>query len=360
MDKEQNKEEQAAKYRLHYFHRKDIPQLTAQELEEESALVYNKLMQVTQQTPKVKRMWLPAAAAAAVLILAAAVFLYYPSQKEVIPVKTEHAVVNDALPGKHTATLKLANGNSILLSEAIDGKIAEQSGVTISKTKDNLLVYKTNNNNPNPAEYNTISTTNGQEYSVILPDGSRIWLNAASSIKYPATFAATKERIVELSGEAYFEIAKDAAHPFIVKTIGQEIKVLGTHFNVNSYADEAVTKTTLVEGSVQISCVNKVMLKPGQQAVSNKNVVKVSKANVAETVAWKNGDFIFDNESLPSILRQVARWYDVEIIDQANHKDIHLTGTVSRAKKLSTVLNSLARISNLKFDIKDQKVTVSD
>ena len=359
MEKEKHNNEEAAKYQLHYFHRKDIPELTAGELEQESELIYARLMQQQANLPKVRSMWIPAAAAAAVLLIAGLAFFYFSQSKVTAPAENQLVKVSDAEPGKHSATLMLANGKAILLSAIKEGKVAEQSGVTISKTKENVLVYSANTDMSNPSEYNTIATAKGQEYSIVLPDGSKIWLNAASSVKYPATFASVKERIVELNGEAYFEIAKDKAHPFIVKTKGQQIKVLGTHFNVNSYADEKTTKTTLLEGSVQIKGVNDVLLKPGQQAVSTENGLKVSKANLTESVAWKNGDFIFEEESLPSILRQVSRWYDVEIVDPGNHDNLHLSGAISRSRKLSTVLKVLAGTSNLKFSIQGNKVFVT-
>lgn len=363
MEKENSNQEQEEKYRLHYFQRKDIKELSADELEEESHIIYTNLMRENARPANGRILWIRYASVAALLVMVMSMFFYRSYQTDLIPSATQISntlVDNDAEPGKHAATLFLSNGKSISLDEVAAGLVAEQPGVTIKKSDDQTLVYQNNNGDSGADHYNTISTSRGQEYAIILPDGSKIWLNAASSLKYPTSFTAMPHRMVELKGEAYFEIAKDSKHPFIVKTPTQEIKVLGTHFNVNSYNDEQSVKTTLVEGSVHVKGAGNVVLKPGEQAVSTRATITVKKVNVAENIAWKNGDFLFEKESLTSVLRQVSRWYNVEIVDQTGQQDMYLTGSVSRNKKLSTVLTALATISNLKFAIKDQQVIVTE
>lgn len=372
-----NTEEQIAKYKLHYFRRKDVPVLSGAELESESSLIYRSLMKAQPERPSQTRwLWYPvAAAAAAVLIVAGAYLFSYHSKTNTKSIKDSHASKkqsNDIAPGVQTATLTLANGVKIALSQAANGKIAEQNGVSISKTADGKLVYRFAdfNENLNSKEnrkeintlsnvFNTLSTVKGQQYRVILPDGSKVWLNAASSITYPANFANLKNRMVQLSGEAYFEVAKDKSHPFIVKTDRQQVEVLGTHFNVNSYGDEGAIRTTLLEGSVKVlSDKGQKVLLPGQQSQLAKNTLKVSSADVHETVAWKNGDFIFNNEEFSRILRQLSRWYNVEIIDNGNHSELHLSGTISRSKNMSTVLKALEVTGKVKFKIEGKTVVV--
>lgn len=359
MEGKRNDGEQAAKYRLHYFQRKDVRALSEAELEEESARIYQSLMEGREIRPsKGRRLWYPAAAAAAIALIISGLF-YFEGPEMQKPAAVQVVYKNDVAPGKMDATLTLANGEKINLSKAAVGKIADQDGVSISKTSDGKLVYTINNLKSTIREFNTLSTVNGQQYEVILPDGSRIWLNAASTLTYPANFAKLDKRKVELNGEAYFEVAKDKSRPFIVRTDRQEVEVLGTHFNVNSYRNEQAIKTTLLEGSVRVSDskTQKVLL-PGQQSLLTAKALKVRNADVEEAVAWKNGDFIFKNEEFNTILRQIARWYNVEIVNSNNRPDLHLSGTISKSKNLSTVLKALEVTGKVKFQIEGKRVTV--
>ncbi|MHA4896521.1 FecR family protein [Pedobacter sp. PWIIR3] len=366
MENRDFKNEKAAKYWLHYFRRDDIPALSEKELQEESDLIFESLMNgPTVRPEKVTRLWNPsmAASAAAIVIIGLAILFYFNRKAEV---RQDHLVSNktsnkntEIVPGINTATLILADGSDVVLSNAANGKIAEQQGVNIFKTTDNTLVYQTKEYKGKQPEFNTVLTAKGQQYQVVLPDGTKVWLNAASSVKFPATFADLKNRIITLTGEAYFEVAKDKLHPFIVKTAQQEIKVLGTHFNVNSYADEKATKTTLLEGSVLIHGPKQdVVLKPGQQAEINASHQKVANADVNESVAWKNGDFIFNAEDFSSVLRQVSRWYNVEIVDEVGHDGLRLTGAIPRNNNLSAVLLSLETAGKVKFQLTGRKVVV--
>jgi hypothetical protein len=362
-----SEEEHVAKYWLHYFSKDDIPELSEDELDQETEAIYNSLME--GRTPaKVKRLWYPAVAAACFLmILGAGLFYYNQRNAEIFKTYAVTTGIHDVAPAQNTATLTLANGKKIILAEAVTGLIAEEANVSIFKTADGKLVYKAKSSAANTQKssfensgLNTITTARGQQYQVELSDGSKIWLNAASSFTFSATFASLKQRKVELNGEAYFEVAKDKAHPFIVKTDKQEVEVLGTHFNVNSYSDENTTKTTLLEGSVKVSDKKEQkILHPGQESVVTKNALNVRDVNTEEAVAWKNGDFIFDNEDFGSILRQVARWYNVEIIDDGNHEDLHLSGTVSRSKNISAVLKALEVTGKVRFKVDGNRVIVT-
>ena len=359
MERKRNDEEQEARYRLHYLRRKDVPALTEAELEEESALIYQSLMEGNGvRTAKTSRLWYSAASVAAVGLIIAGLF-YFNQETSIKTEKAQTAYLNDIAPGKLGATLTLANGIKIDLSAAANGIIADLNGVTISKTSEGKLVYTTKDSNSNIKELNTLSTVNGQQYEVTLPDGSQIWLNSASTLTYPANFAQLDKRKVELNGEAYFEVAKDKSRPFIVRTDRQEVEVLGTHFNINSYRNERATKTTLLEGSVRVSDskTQKVLL-PGQQSLLTDESLSISKVDVEEAVAWKQGDFIFKNEAFDAVLRQVARWYNVEIVDSTRRADVRLSGTISKSQTLSTVLKALEVTGEIKFKLEGKRVTV--
>jgi len=254
------------------------------------------------------------AAAAIILLSFSIAVLYYVNKKEEI-----HVFAADVDPGSNKAILTLADGRKISLTDAIDGNVAVQDGISITKTANGQLIYTItaqSNVGLDSTKFNTISTPNGGEWQIKLPDGSNIWLNAASSLKYPLSFASSKQRHVELTGEAYFEVAKDKSRPFIVSSSKQKLEVLGTHFNINSYTDEPVTKTTLLEGSIRISqngTNNVEVLEPGEQSIVSANGINVKESNVDEAVAWRKGYFMFVNEKQESIMRKIARWYNVEV-----------------------------------------------
>ncbi|KLT66204.1 FecR family protein [Pedobacter sp. BMA] len=278
--------------------------------------------------------------------------------------KKEHVFATDFAPGSNKAILTLANGRRISLNDAAAGDLMEDAGMAVTKTANGQLVYHIIKSSEliDDTKKNTITTPNGGEWQIKLPDGSTVWLNAASSLTYPLNLGNGTIRQVQLAGEAYFEVAKDKSHPFIVKTAKQELTVLGTHFNVNSYADEGVTRTTLLEGSVKIENFQNghwEILKPGEQAVLNNGVFRVDEVDTDESIAWKNGYFMFNNEKQESILRKIARWYDVkvEFADQSA-KDVMYYGTVSRFDKISQVLRKFEQTGEVKFDIKDKKLIV--
>ena len=277
--------------------------------------------------------------------------------------KKEHVFASDVAPGKNKAILTLADGKKISLSDAVTGDIAKEAGFSITKTADGQLVYNiAEAENANDTRLNTISTPNGGEWQIRLPDGSTVWLNAASSIQYSLNIGTAKSRLVKLDGEAYFEVSKNKAHPFIVETAKQAVEVLGTHFNINSYLDEKVTRTTLLEGSVRVShndTKESEILKPGEQSLVTPSGIDIKTVDVDEAIAWKNGYFMFNNEKQESVLRKIARWYNVEIeyADPAA-KEVMYYGTVSRFEKISKVLRKFEQTGEVRFDIKGNKVIV--
>jgi len=241
-------------------------------------------------------------------------------------------------PGHTTATLTLSDGTSILLDTASDGTVALQGRTQVSK-RQGRVTYQAKGQ-ASAMQYNTISTSRGNQYQLVLSDGTRVWLNAYSSIRFPVAFSGG-ERKVEVTGEVYFEVAKDVRAPFKAETGGWEITVLGTSFNVNAYSDEAMVRTTLLEGAVRLSRGNAgAVLKPGQQAGMGADGALSIKNDVAteEVVAWKNGSFIFQRQDIKSIMRQISRWYDVEVVYEHEPTKETFSGVVSRKSSLSEVL----------------------
>ncbi|TDQ77960.1 FecR family protein [Sphingobacterium yanglingense] len=272
--------------------------------------------------------------------------------------QVDSAATRDIAAAKAGITLTLADGRSIQLEEALAGNIAEQSGVKISKTTDGQIRYEITGADAATVGHNTLKTNRGEQIQVVLPDQTMVFLNAESSLQYPTRFTGQK-REVTLTGEGYFEVAKNKRYPFIVHTDNQDIEVLGTHFNVNAYKDEANTKTTLVEGAVRVTAHGGTpgtpsvrSLKPGQQAVvSDKaNAIHVAAVNVESVIDWKRGDFVFDAD-IRSIMRQLARWYNVEVVYQGHISQEPLVGTISKTKTLGEVLKVLQGTNKVRFKI---------
>lgn len=309
---------------------------------------------------KRKTLWPKIVSAAAVLLIAG-VGIYLYKSSSLFNSQSPMVAGHDIKAGKNTATLTLADGRKIVLSDAANGELAKEGGVSIQKTKEGKVVYTVNGGaNVGVAPgLNTITTAVGEQYQVILPDGTVVWLNAASSLKYPSTFTGNNRK-VELAGEGYFEVAKVRKTPFIVVSKGQEVEVLGTHFNINGYPDEKATKTTLLEGAVRVSDSNvSTLLKPGQQSILINGKTKVVQVQTEDVVAWKNGYFMFNNESLEDIMRKVARWYDVEVeYKNVSNRRITFFGTVSRHSNISQVLHMLAGTGEVKFEVEGRRIIV--
>ncbi|WP_449436325.1 FecR family protein [Pedobacter steynii] len=374
------------------------------QLKEEVLVKKRLLLNINKRIqPKSIKLWPRVAAAAAILLVAGAGVFFYTNTLRHPDAGQDPAIVNqnDIAPGHSGATLTLANGKKIRLSDASQGELAKEGGVVISKSGDGQVVYeilKQVQDDESANKTNTLTTAKGETFQVKLPDGTSVWLNAASTLTYPASFASLKQRNVELSGEGYFEVAKDKTKPFIVKTNKQEVQVLGTHFNINSYADEPNTKTTLLEGSVRVAYAPRhpehsrhpefisgsrtgettlqdrdpdpqpvlnsfqyqddgIVLAPNQQAVLANNRIKVTTVEANDAIAWKNGYFMFNTETLEEVMNKVARWYDVNVQYQSpDVKKVKFSGTMSRYNNISQILKKIASISNVTYSISGKTV----
>ncbi len=306
--------------------------------------------------------------AAAVLILLVGAYFIFEKKKAIAGNgigRAREAMVEKApsaiVPGSNRAMLITSDGKAIVLDSMQNGLLAKQGNNSIQK-KEGLLIYKAPSsfNADGQISYNTLSTPRGGQYQVILSDGSKVWLNAASSIRFPTAFSG-KLREVTLTGEAYFEVAKNKEKPFKVNVGAVKIAVLGTHFNVNAYDDEAAIKTTLLEGCVEINNgKSSGLLKPGQQAVVSSNKedkIKTGTVDLTEVTAWKNGLFQFDGADITTIMRAIGRWYDVEILYSGKVPKHRFVGKISRNVALSEVLRILA-LSNIKFSVVGKKIIV--
>ncbi len=305
------------------------------------------------------------AVAAAVLLLFVAGWEWYknnPGERMEKPPAMTVQYKNDIAPGGNKAVLILANGSAVVLDSAHNGVVARQGNMQILKLNGRLSYNNLKEKQTEQVLYNTIVTPRGGQYQVVLPDGSKVWLNAASSLRFPVAFTGT-EREVEITGEAYFEVAKNKDMPFVVKNGEMEVQVLGTDFNVNAYEDEPGIKVTLVEGSVRVAQADthySQLIEPGQAAVLSKSGsgnIKVETADVEEATAWKNGLFVFNNTNIQSVMRQITRWYDTEVTYTGNI-NAHLNGMISRNTDLSRVLHMLELTGEAHFKVEGKTVTV--
>lgn len=299
-------------------------------------------------------------AAAAIILLTAGLFFYNNKPHNYQLASRKERFKNDVAPGSNKATLTLANGAVVVLNQAKNGLLSQQGRATVNKINDGLLTYKATAAAGTAVQYNTITTPRGGQYQVVLADGTAVWLNAASSIKFPTAFTGA-ERDVEITGEAYFEVAKNKAKPFKVTANKVQVEVLGTHFNVNAYDDEETLKTTLLEGSVKlIAGKSQAMLIPGQQGSFNRQAgdFKVAKADVEEAVAWKNGSFMFASENIQSVLRKVSRWYNVDIVYEESVPKKAIWGSVSKFDNVSEILKTIELTGVAHFEITGRRITV--
>ncbi|MBS1663038.1 MAG: FecR domain-containing protein [Bacteroidetes bacterium] len=278
-----------------------------------------------------------AAAACIILAGAGAWFFFTRRQPRAEPPIAAEKVIP---PGYNKATLTLSNGSIITLDSTHTGELAKQGDATIINTGNGSLAYTNATGESSPAVlYNTLTTPRGGQYQLLLPDGTKVWLNASSSITYPTAFKGN-ERMVQITGEAYFEVTHDKSKPFRVKAGSQTIEDIGTRFNVNAYSDEPASITTLLEGAVKIGTH---MLKPGEKAsAAPDGEVIVSKGDPVRAVAWKNGFFDFSDASLQAVMRQLARWYNVEIQYEGNIRERQFNGMIGRSLTLSQVLSGLS------------------
>ena len=307
--------------------------------------------------PLFKQSWVRVAAAAVLLFGVFAVYKYgftKTSHKQQI---AKIDTTKDIAPGGNKAILTLADGTQIILDSVANGKLTNQGNTKIIKL-DGKLAYSSTGNS-SEILYNTITTPNGGQYQLILEDGSKVWLNAASSLRFPSAFVG-KQRNIELTGEAYFEIAKNANMPFNVLVNNMNVQVLGTHFNVMAYKDESEIKTTLLEGVVKVTSGGAVgLLKPGKQArLDNSGNIKIADADIETEMAWKNGLFLFDYTDIKTIMRQLSRWYDADISFEGNITHKTFTAQISRNTNLSAVLKKLELTGGIHFKIEGKKIMV--
>ncbi|MDQ0967203.1 transmembrane sensor [Flavobacterium sp. W4I14] len=321
--------------------------------------IHESAQTVPKSKNKTLKLWLQIAAVAAVLAVVYIGVYFFNNQSEkvaTVPVTTVH----DIKPGDFGATLILANGKKISLANASKGEIGRESGIVITKSGDGKLVYQVSEKVSDPNASNTLSTARGETYQVRLPDGSLVYLNAASSLTYTTSLIENGKRVVNLSGEGYFEVAKDKQHPFIVKTDRQEVEVLGTHFNISSYADDEVEKTTLLEGSVKLSASgNAKVLRPGQQAKLVAGKIQIGETDTDLAVAWKNNEFVVESEHIETIMKMISRWYNLEVVYVGEKTTQRFSGKVSRFDKLSKVLEIVESTGEAHFDVKGRTVYVS-
>ncbi|THU34735.1 DUF4974 domain-containing protein [Niastella caeni] len=322
--------------------------------------------------------WRWYAAAAAIMLLIAGYWWLAPRDaKESKPEVVQHETPkNDIEPGKYKAMLTLSDGRKIVLDSAMKGELAKQ-GNTAIVNKDGQLVYDVSKANSNgrslEGAFNTLTTVKGETYAAILSDGSKVWLNSGSSIRYPVVFTGG-ERKVEITGEAYFEIAKDASKPFMVTVKDLTVQVLGTHFNINAYDEEAAIKTTLLEGSVSVqlkaNSQRSIVIKPGQQAIRTTHDLRLpdgtslkaglttyDSPNLEAVMAWKEGRFYFDGADITEIMRQLERWYNIEVVYEGPKPTHFFGGKMERNLNLSQVLRAL-EYAGAAFRIEGRKLIV--
>ena len=320
--------------------------------------VFDRVLSAGEQTPAVpidvkqavSIAWKKVAIAVVILgmiISGSFLFLNRKTTKEIVKqVKQVRHQPEEIHSKGNQAILTLANGSVIILDSTKNGVITNQGNVKIIKLDSGQLAYSPQTSNgavSSEISYNTISTPRAAQYQIQLSDGTKVWLNAASSLRYPTSFSG-QDRNVELTGEGYFEVAKNKDKPFHVRVGAIEVEVLGTHFNIMAYEDEATIQTTLLEGSVKVSYHNQTdLLKPGRQARLNRtdNKIFTSDANVQQVVAWKNGYFYFDKSDIKTIMRQVSRWYDLNIVYESSVPDMKFSGKIERSLPLSGISHLL-------------------
>jgi ferric-dicitrate binding protein FerR (iron transport regulator) len=313
--------------------------------------------QPARTVPFLQRHWWRYAAAVVLVSAATAAFFssYFRNRPMVTPATSIQAQVS---PGSTGAVLTLADGTQVVLDSLGNGVVAAQQGTNVVLNNGQLQYHTTDNHLQ--ASYNTLEIPRGRQFQLVLPDGSKVWLNAASSIRYPTVFTG-KDRIVEISGEAFFEVQKDNAKPFMVRLNNSIIEVLGTSFNVNAYEQENAVKTTLVEGALRVNANNsRQTIRPGQQAqvYADAPVRVMNTIDVSQVTAWKNGYFDFNDVDLPVMMRQLERWYDITVVYEGKVPDVTFKGKMDRNVQLSDVVSFLKNFG-INANLQDRKLVIS-
>ncbi|WP_207531794.1 FecR family protein [Desertivirga arenae] len=317
-------------------------------------LTINKEIGIAKKLRVKRRRWLAAASILLVCVTGLSLFHFIIHDES-------RRLANDIPSGKFAATLTLANGSKIDLSKIIKGEVYDSGAIRITKNPEGQLSYEVLADRENLGKgTHTLSTALGESVRIVLADGTHVWLNAGSQLKFPANFKKFPSRIVELSGEAYFEVAKDKEHPFLVRSAEQEIKVLGTHFNVSSYPRERQV-ATLVEGSIAIGRggIEK-LLHPGQEAVSSENGLAVRRADTTLAIAWKNSMIMFERESIVNIMKKISRWYNVEVEYKGEPVLETYTGAIPRDRNIAEVLKMLEKSGGVEFKVDGRRITVQE
>jgi hypothetical protein len=342
--------------------------LSSEEWNSKMQALINNTDDTEDNIPPAHRLWISKtqkwlAAAAIALFLAGGYYLIQIkpsiSKTELVSMQV-HKDNTDILPGGNKAVLTLSNGASIILDSAANGLITRQGDASVSKAGSGRLAYNQLNGSASPVVYNTLRTPRGGQYQLKLPDGSMVWLNAASSIRFPTAFTGDK-REVEMTGEIYFEIAPNPDKPFSVTVDGMKVNVLGTHFNIMAYDDEPLVKTTLLEGSVRVTKGNATaLLKAGQQAQINKEgkITLLERIDPTEAIAWKDQLFWFEDDDIYSVMRRVSRWYDANVTITGKIPQ-HFTGSIPRDVKVSRVFEVLQETGSIHFQVNNKEIIVT-
>ncbi|AFD06096.1 FecR family protein [Solitalea canadensis] len=340
-------------------------------LQEEEEIDYAELnqemwrnIQMATKRDKIRWLWKKIAIAATIVCCLGLGWHFFRNSDSSLGPEKSVEVIN---AGQNNATLLLTNGKRLVLRDLKNESEVRLSGASITKTADGKLIYKsTGLNSAETVSMNTLITVYGEQYQIILPDGTKVWLNAASSLHFPSYFSGPNREVV-LEGEAYFEVQKEKGKPFIVRTKNQEIKVLGTHFNVNCYEDELSTTTTLLEGKVSISAKlgsreggKSIVLVPGQQSKlqNGDNRIVVAATDPSAAIAWKEGFFQFENDDIKTVMRQLSRWYNISVAYTGEIPDERFSGKVYRNMSLDKALEVLS-FSAIHFQIEGRKITIN-
>ena len=307
-----------------------------------------------------------AVAASIVFLMGISVFFLWKSEPERVEQEMGQEEPYEIKPGRNQAVLTLADGRTVHLDSLVIGDRMDENGILIAKSDDGTLEYRMDRGDgfPGTDKYNTITTPRGGQYKVILPDHSVVWLNAASSLRFPIAFSDNM-RIVELEGEGYFEVAHDSKKPFIVQSNNQQTLVKGTKFNIAAYPEDQITTTTLLEGSVLVQASSgssthpeEILLRPNDQVVNRGNALTKTKVEATEAIAWKGGKFAFNNTPLPEIMKQLERWYDVQVDYMDQVHDITFTGQISRFDDIHDLLRKISLTESVRFDIEERRIMV--
>ncbi|ANI90395.1 hypothetical protein A9P82_14525 [Arachidicoccus ginsenosidimutans] len=351
-----NSSEQEDRLLAEYYRRLDESARQTLGKEKESALKQLMLQNIERRINrrlqhKRIRLWYTIAASI-VLLLAIVGFLYMQQKNQATNALVQNNVI---LPGGNKATLTLADGSQVTLTDAGKGTLAKQGGMEVEKTADGKIEYKVRDAKNTLAvdAVNRITTPRGGQYQLVLSDGTKVWLNAASSISYPIVFTG-RTREVTITGEVYFEVAHRPKQPFRVHAGNQTIEDIGTSFDVNAYADEPDRRVTLLEGAVKVGSV---LLHPGEQSVEKDGNLSVTNVDARKVIAWKDGYFLFHNASLATIMRQLARWYDVDVEYEGKIPDVHFGGGIARSSNIDEALSILEK-SGIHFKIQNKKIIV--